>query len=263
MTTSDFILGHSADDLEDRKREAHKIGWALLAAVALHFVIGLGIAMSSGFLSSPIQVEEDKPMEMTLVDLSAPAPTQKNSMFMETDESKASVEQPKEKTFESNANSIGASQLPATGGAPLPSQQGKDRPAVDLETHASSLASAGAQPQPSIRPQESPQPSAAPTPVPNDEQLALLTSTPTPSVQPSVASTPRPPRSTYQALKEQTHLSGAITDPRSFTDKRNWNTAWALSKNRDRCRRIALARLHRRKTGLDQYRYAQTEFSHR
>src|SRR6201988_3754797 len=116
MTTSAFILGHSADDVEDRRREAHKIVWALLAALALHLVIGLGIALSSGFLSSPIQLEEDKPVELTMVDLpDATSPVPKNSMFMETDESKASVEKPKDQTFESNANSIGASEMPAAG----------------------------------------------------------------------------------------------------------------------------------------------------
>ena len=211
------MLGHSADDVEDRKQEAHKIVWALLAAVALHFLIGLGIAFSSGLFSSPIQVDEDKPIELTMVDLSTPAPTvPKNPMFMETDESKASVEQPKDKTFESNANSIGASQQPANGEAPLPSQQGKDRPSVDLETHQSSLAIDGAQPHPSIAPQESPTPSVAPTPqttpTPEADQLAMLTSTPTPSVQPTASIKPKMPKSIYQPMKEQTRLSGAISN---------------------------------------------------
>jgi len=213
MTTSEFILGHSADDVEDRKQEAHKIVWALLVAVALHLVIGVGIALSSGLFSSPIQLEEDKPIELTMVDLSTPAPTvPKNPMFKETDESKASVEKPKDQTFESNANSIGASQLPATGEAPLPSQQGKDRPTSDFENQQSSLAIDGAQPRPSAAPQESPSPSAPPTPTPAVDQLAMLTSTPTPSVQPTASIEPLRPRSVYQPMKEQTHLSGSITN---------------------------------------------------
>jgi outer membrane biosynthesis protein TonB len=215
MTTSEFILGHSADDLEERRQEARKIVWALLAALALHLVIGFAIALSSGFLSSPIQLDEDKPVELTLVDLPTPAPVPKNSMFMETDESKASVEKPKEQTFESNANSIGASELPATGSLPIPSQEGKDRPQVDLETHAYSVASAGVQPQPSVQPQDSPSPSVAPTPQPTPadlDQLAMLRATPTPSVQPRTAATPQPPRSIYQPFKERTRLSGGITN---------------------------------------------------
>jgi len=203
MTTSDFILGHSADDVEERKREARKVLWALLAALFIHFAIAYSIAISSGLFSSPMQIEEDKPVELTFVDLATPAPAvAKNSMFMETDES--------------NANSIGASELPATGGLPLPSQEGKDRPTTDLETHQYSLASEGAQPQPSAAPQETPSPSVAPTPqstpISEADQFAMLSTTPTPPIQPTVAATPQQPKSIYRPLKEQTRLSGSITN---------------------------------------------------
>jgi outer membrane biosynthesis protein TonB len=215
MTTSEFILGHSADDAEDRRQEAHKIVWALLAALILHLAIGLGIALSSGWLSSPITIEEDKPVELTFVDLAPQAPTvSKNPMFMETDESKASVEKPKEQTFESNANSIGASELPATGEAPLPSQQGKDRPAIEMETQQYSLANKGAQPQPKTAPQETPNPSVAPTPqttpASKAEQLAMLTSTPTPP--PTAAQKPQPPSTAYRPERDKTRMSGSITN---------------------------------------------------
>jgi outer membrane biosynthesis protein TonB len=215
MTTSEFIIGHSADDAADRKAEGHKILWALLAALAIHLIIGYGIAAFSGVFSHPIDVEEDKPMELTIVDLPAtPAATpQKNSMFMETDESKASKEAPKEKTFESNANSIAASQLPSLGSAPLPSQEGKDRPTVEMENHNYSLPSEGAQPQPSAPPLQTPQPSVAPQPTPREaEQFAMLTSTPKPTPQPSVAQTPTRTRSTYRPLKEQTRIAGSISN---------------------------------------------------
>jgi len=93
MTTSDFILGHSADDVEERKREARKVLWALLAALFIHCVVAYSIAISSGLFSSPMQVEEDKPVELTFVDLAPPpSAVPKNSMFMETDESKQSIE---------------------------------------------------------------------------------------------------------------------------------------------------------------------------
>ncbi len=212
MTTSEFILGHSVDDVEERRQEARKVLWAVLAALAIHLVIGYSIAISSGLFSSPMQVEEDKPVELTFVDLAPAIP--KNSMFVATDESKQSPEQPKEKTFESNANSIGASELSATSGLPLPTQEGKDRPTMDLETHEYSLANRGAQPQPSAAPQETPTPSVAPQPSPisKAEQFAMLTSTPTPATQPTIATTPQQQRSTYQPLKEQTRLSGSITN---------------------------------------------------
>ena len=155
-------------------------------------------------------------MELTMVDLSTPAPvTKKDPMFMETPDSKKSVEPPKEQTFESNANSIGASAQPATGNIPLPSQEGKDRPAVDLDTHQYTLANQGAQPQPSAPPQETPKPSEAPTPQPTstpEDQLAMLRPTPTPTPESKPSATPQQRASSYQAYREQTRISGRITN---------------------------------------------------
>src|SRR4029077_19679884 len=109
MTTAEFIIGHSADDADERKQEMRKVFWALLAALGIHLVIGYALAVYGGLLYAPFSVaEEDKPAELSFVDLATPAPM-KNTMFVPNDESKQ-TEQPKEKTFESNANSIAASQ---------------------------------------------------------------------------------------------------------------------------------------------------------
>jgi outer membrane biosynthesis protein TonB len=214
MTTAEIMFAQPGDGMMDRKQEARKVLWALLAALFIHLVIAYSLASWGGIFSPPLPVEE-KPVELTIVNLATPPPiVPKNSAFVETDESKQSAEQPKEKTFESNANSIAASQLPATGGIPLPSQQGKERPSVDLETHQYSLANEGAQPRPSAVPQESPKPSEAPqpTPISEAEQFAMLRSTPTPAVRPSAVPTPEQPRSSYRAQKQQTRLSGSITN---------------------------------------------------
>ena len=214
MTTAEIMFAQPGDGMRDRKQEARKVLWAFLAALLIHLVVAYSLATWGGIFSPALPVSE-KPVELTIVDLSTPPPiAPKNSAFMETDESKQSAEQPKEKTFESNANSIGASQLPATGGIPVPSQQGKDRPVVDLETHQYSLGNEGAQPRPSAAPQESPKPSEAPQPTPISEagQFAMLRSTPTPAVRPSAVRTPEQPRSSYRAQKEQTRLSGSITN---------------------------------------------------
>ena len=211
MTTAEFIIGHSADDAAERKKEAHKILWALLAALGIHLLIGYSLAVFGGLLYSPFSViEEDKPVELTFVDLATPAPA-KNTMFIPNDESKQ-TEQPKEKTFESNANSIAASENPSAGSLPLPSQQGGDRTNLDLNSQRQSIPNEGAQPQPSTAPQQSvtPQPTAQPTPISKSEEFAMLTSTPTP--RPSVASTPQQPKSAYQPYKEKTRLAGAITN---------------------------------------------------
>src|SRR2546423_15166959 len=105
MSTAEFIIGHSEDDATERKKETRKILFALLVALCIHLFIGYGLAVFGGLLYSPFSVsEEEKPIELTFVDLATPAPA-KNTMFVPNDESKQ-TEQPKEKTFESNANSI-------------------------------------------------------------------------------------------------------------------------------------------------------------
>jgi outer membrane biosynthesis protein TonB len=182
---------------------------ALLAAILIHLLVAFFLAAFGGIFS-PATPVEDKPSELTLVDL---APASKNSAFVETDESKKAPE-PQEKTFESNANSIGASELAAAGELPLPSQDGKDRPFMDLETHQHSLETKGAQPQPSAAPQENPNPSTAPqtqpAPITAAEQFAMLTQQPTPPVEKSVASAQA--RSAYRSMKERTRIAGRITN---------------------------------------------------
>src|SRR5256886_4086776 len=210
MTTAEFIIGLSEDDAGERKKEARKIFWAVLIALGIHLLIGYGLARcAENNRRSSSAIEEDKPVELTFVDLATPAPA-KNTMFVPNDESKQ-TEQPKDKTFESNANSIAATEQPATGSLPLPSQQGVDRPNLDLDSHRESIPNEGAQPQPSTPAQSAtPQPSAQPTPISKSEEFAMLTTRPTP--RPSVASTPQPPKSSYQPLKERTRLAGAISN---------------------------------------------------
>src|ERR1043166_3667647 len=211
MTTADIMFAQpgNPESLRDHEYETRTVLLALLAAILIHLLVAFFLAAFGGVFS-PATPVEDKPAELTLVDL---APASKNSAFIENDESKKAPE-PKEKTFESNANSIGASELAATGQLPLPSQDGKDRPFMDLETHQHSLETKGAQPQPSAAPQENPNPSTAPqtqpAPVTAAEQFAMLTQQPTPPVEKSVASAQA--RSAYRSMKERTRIAGRITN---------------------------------------------------
>ena len=103
-----------------------------------------------------------------------------------------------------------------TGAAPLPSQEGRDLPITDLESHSYSLPSEGAQPQPSVAPQPSAKPTITPqsipesTPLPAVDQLAMLTSTPTPVAR--ATPTPAPVRTKYQPMKQQTRIAGVISN---------------------------------------------------
>jgi outer membrane biosynthesis protein TonB len=235
----------------EQTKERRKLGLAILISLFLHLLVGFSLA-AFGSAFTPALPTEDKPVELTIVDLSATPPPSvpKNPPFMETAPSKESAEKPKEQTFESNANSIAASKLPATGDLPLPSQDGKERPAVNLETHDYSLPTDGSKPQPepqsSVAPESKPTPpstpakpepseaplstpTAAPVATPEPEQLAMLRSTPPPPIKapdetepsperpasaPTAAPRPKPALapSSYQAQKEETRITGRLTN---------------------------------------------------
>jgi outer membrane biosynthesis protein TonB len=217
----------------EQTKEGRKLGLAILISLFLHLVVGYSLA-AFGSAFTPAPPLEDKPVELTMVDLSATPPplVPKDPPFMETAPSKESVEKPKEQTFESNANSIAASKLPATGDASLPTQDGKERPLVNLETHDYSLPTDGSKPQPN--PQTTVAPESKPAPAsttPEPEQLAMLRSTPPPPIKapdetepspppvvaesaPPVAPRPKPElaASSYQAQKEETRITGRLTN---------------------------------------------------
>src|SRR5436305_7089975 len=208
MTTAEMMFAQpgSTESFRDREYDARTVFWALLAAIVIHLAVAFLLAAFSGVFSPAVPMQE-QPAELTFVDLS---PTSKNSAFIETDESKKAPE-PKEKTFESNANSIAASELAATGELPLPSQTGKDRQLMDLETNPYSLETKGAQPQQSRAAQQQtskPAPEAAPLTA--AEQFALLTQKPAPRTEQSTAASQ--PQSAYRRLKERSHISGNITN---------------------------------------------------
>ena len=212
MTTADIMFAQpgNPESLRDHEYETRTVLFAILAAILIHLLVAFFLAAFGGVFS-PTTPVEDKPSELTFMDL-APAAS-KNSAFIETDESQKAPE-PKEKTFESNANSIGASELAAAGQLPLPSQTGKDQPFMDLETQQHSLDLKGAQAQPSAAPQERPSPSTAPqtqpAPVTAAEQFAMLTQKP-PQTRDSSAAKSQP-QSAYRREKQRTHIAGNITN---------------------------------------------------
>ena len=196
----------------ERKRERRTLLLAILASILLHFAVAISLASFGDKLQPSLPDDEEKPSELTLVDL-APAPpaVNKNAPFIDTPENRQTKEEPKEKTFESNANSIGATELPALGNAPLPTQEGKDRPTLDLENQQHALALQGSQPQPQAQPTLTPPPSAAtPTPAPKASATTTPqpTATPTPELEPSrshepdqlamLRATPSPPSAPTQ-----------------------------------------------------------------
>ncbi len=153
-------------------------------------------------------------------------------------------EAPKNAAFESDRNSQAASELPASGSLPLPSQKGKKRPFAEFANIDYALGKARQAPmnnqgsetlpdlsQPKIKePQDPgpdlPEPLAIPTPTPQNA-FAFSRPTPVPSkaapaalprtvVKPAQA-IPMPqrlemPKPGYQPQKEATKIEGAITN---------------------------------------------------
>jgi outer membrane biosynthesis protein TonB len=207
MTTADTVFAQP-DRLRDYEQDARTVFWALLVAILIHLIVAFLLAAFSGFFSPSLPAPE-KPVELTFMDLS-PASASKNSAFIETDESKNAPE-PKDKTFESNANSIGASELAAAGEMPLPSQEGKDRPLMDFETNPHSLDSKGAQAQQKPASQQNAQPAAQPAaPITAAEQFALLTQKSAAALDAAAAASQA--QSMYRRQKERTHIAGNITN---------------------------------------------------
>src|SRR5438093_662246 len=211
MTTADIMLAQpgNPESFRDHEYDARTVLWALLAAIAIHLAVAFLLAAFGGVFSPTVPFEE-KPAELTLMDLSPASLVPKNSAFIETDESKKAPE-PKDKTFESNANSIGASELAAAGEMPLPSQAGKDRPLMDFESNPYSLESKGAQAQqkPASQ-QKAAQPAAQPEPITAAEQFALLTQKSASALDAAAASSQA--QSAYRRQKERTHIAGNITN---------------------------------------------------
>jgi len=210
MTTADIMLAQpgNPESFRDHEYDARTVLWALLAAIAIHLAVAFLLAAFSGVFAPTVPFEE-KPSELTLLDLSPASLVPKNSAFIETDESKKAPE-PKDKTFESNANSIGASEVAATGELPLPSQAGKDRPFMDLETHSYSRDMNGAQIEQSAASQQNAKPASQPAPLTAAEQFALLTQKSAPETERSAEASRA--QSAYRPYKERTRISGRITN---------------------------------------------------
>ena len=282
MSTAEitFSVGELANE---RKLEARKILWAFLAALLVHVIVGFLLAIVSAMQSVPIPEEEEKPMEMTIVDMSPIEPAKpKNAQFIETDESKQSKEPPKEKTFQSNANSIGASEAAPTGDRALPSQDGKERDALELESQRYSLPNQGApaQPavaQPSVAPQSTPLPepsaaaSQAPTAAPTapPDQFAMLTTRPTPATQPQTATpapqaqaTPAPqqPSSAYRPERQRPKVGGNISNRGISSSQRAWHAVRPVSKNRNGLYRVSLVCFTCQTVRQDQHRHVERAF---
>src|SRR5438270_10911618 len=124
--------------MSEKKKQCRKLGFGILVSLVFHLAIGFSLA-AFGNVTPPTLPPDETPSELTIMDLSPAPPVEKNPQFVDVDKSKESAEKPKEQTFESNANSLAASQLLPSGNLPSRSQDAKDLPLRDHEPHDSPL----------------------------------------------------------------------------------------------------------------------------
>jgi outer membrane biosynthesis protein TonB len=258
--------------------ERQKVSLAILASICLHLLLlGLLMLWAELWQTTPREQqppEEARSLEVTLVapptptpppllaqatPTPTPSPTPGEVIlskkmvrsFLDITGLHQTEKVPENAPFESDRNSEAASELPATGSVPLPSQKGKARPFPEFTNMDFSLGKARPAPmvknestpaptpppelsEPKIQePQDLapdlPEPVATPTPAAQDA-FALAKPTPVPRATPKIAPpqpTPKPIqpiqprlesaktelRPGYQPEKEATKIEGGITNP--------------------------------------------------
>jgi TonB family protein len=174
-----------------RDERRRKTVGALVASVVVHLLLILLVAFALTFRTRELVPQaEEKPVELTLV--APPELAKQKSSYVETTESQRADNPPEDAQFESDKDTRAASPLERSGDTPLPSQEGRESPALDFENKEYT---AGPQPRPATpvtQPVDQPpaEPKAEPQPVPKftprpSTQLALLE-------PPKPENTPRP-----------------------------------------------------------------------
>jgi len=113
--------------MSDRK----KIIYAIVGSLILHVIIILG---SSKVISlwPDVPVPETKvdetPPQMTMLDSPPPEEKKEERQYLRTNDDQKTDQKPVDSMFESDKDTAAASEQPAKGEAPLPTQDGKDTP---------------------------------------------------------------------------------------------------------------------------------------
>jgi TonB family protein len=210
-----------------RDYDSRKALAALTASILIHLFLIVFVALALSIRPPmPVPQREEPPVELTIV---APpeAPPKLKPSYVETSESQRAENPPENSAFESDKDAHAASPLPATGDAPVPTQDGRESPALSFENKEYT---AGPLPRPStpaVEPrQETPpeqktaeaEPKMTPRP---STQLALLEppkpkSPPRPKTAKAVQQQPQQPQTSqppgYQPQTRVTRIRGNISN---------------------------------------------------
>lgn len=149
----------TATRVAEREKTRRRTWWALAISLLVHLMVILAVA-SIYFLEiepPPDPVEE---IEITIVQ---PPPPPPKPAFVDTSAPEAE-KPPENATFESDRDTAAASPDAATGAEPLPSQEGKEQPFLELENQELALAEVKDTPPAPEAPPAQPAPPQPPQP---------------------------------------------------------------------------------------------------
>ncbi len=196
---------------------------AVLVALLLSFLAHLtGILALAWFLfAAPPEVREELPQELTVTLVEPPAPDKTKFVEASTPESAP----PDQAVFESDRNTAAASPEASAGSAPLPTQEGRDEPFLELEEQELALAKPDPAPPTPETPPSPPAPQTAEStpqlpeqreeikPKPEGDGAIIASNLPRepdkPAQQPPSPAVP-PSRPSYRPMTRATRLSGSI-----------------------------------------------------
>ena len=242
MTTLETQLTESETKIRNRKsKRRERFSFLLLVSILIHATLIILLAiLFARRMSEQKTTQEEPPMPEVTLELPPP-----ERPFVDAKE--VTDKAPEKAPFQSDENSKAASELPATGTAPLPTQQGVTQAALELQnqhyTPGEKASSSGGnpvtppappptpvvppapQPSPTLTPpppnsvklldlpkeQPSPQPHPSASPVATPPQPSHQTTPPVPPSQPATPGNPGPIKG-YQPETRQTVISGSISN---------------------------------------------------
>ncbi len=181
---------------------------AAILSVILHLLLIIGIALVVGLQPPAMLVpEEEETIQVTMVD--PPPPADEEPQYLSTVESQRSATAPENPAFESDKDTRAASEAPATGDVPLPTQNGEESPATQFEDREFTP---GKEPQPAAPASEPTRPTEPPTPAP---EKAIPKPTPRQPASEIALLQPVRPQATPRPTPEDVELPKPETKPAS------------------------------------------------
>lgn len=192
---------------------------ALAASILLHILLILAIGFFLyGMAQVALPVTPEMPGEPIQLTILPPPPQEKpRTAFVETPATQTPARKPKkDAAFESNNDSIAASEAPPDGAEPLPSLAGREEPAIALrdQDHTTGKTPQAATPAEASRP-ATPAASAEPAPTPKSDLALIEAPVPTPAPKAQPVEQPRPATASpggYQPQTRVTRLKGNVSD---------------------------------------------------